>query len=184
MGEEIDKDLIQAFFATPEVRKFARRAVLRMILSEQGKPAPEPVPIQGDRTPAGNDSSAKLGKRYQPGEVLIQQGELGEQMFVIQSGQVALMQAREGEEVFVGVRGEGEILGEMALFDQQAHNATVKALSEVVAITLDKQNFNKRIHEDPSMAFHLFQLMTRRTRELSQQVTMLNQEIDRLTEGT
>lgn len=231
---EYDNDIGRLIFwvvSQIQKRKFARKAVLRMILSEQGKPgklrrmstvqwdmytgsgsykeilmrtlhpsfllrlgwdilaslfskkpAPELAPARAaSPTP---EATSKLGKRYQPGEVLIRQGELGEQMFVIQSGQVAIMQVREGEEVFVGVRSAGEILGEMALFDQQEHNATVKALSEVVAITLDKQNFNKRIHEDPSMAFHLFQLMTRRTRELSQQVTMLNQEIDRLTEGT
>ena len=147
------------------------------------KPAPELAPRAGEpAAPAGGSAPAKLGKRYQPGEVLIQQGELGDSMFVIQEGQVAIMQEREGEEVFVGVRSTGEILGEMAIFDKEVHNATVRALSEVVAITVDKDNFNRRIHEDPSMAYRLFQLMSRRTRELSQQVTMLNQEIDRLTE--
>jgi uncharacterized small protein (DUF1192 family) len=48
---------------------------------------------------------------------------------------------------------------------------------------VDKENFNQRIHEDPSLGYRLFNLSSRRIRELSQQVTILNQEIDRLTEN-
>jgi CRP-like cAMP-binding protein len=58
----------------------------------------------------------------------------------------------------------------------------VRALSEVRVVTIDKDNFNLRIHEDPSLGYRLFNLSSRRIRELSQQVTMLNQEIDRLTQ--
>jgi CRP-like cAMP-binding protein len=52
----------------------------------------------------------------------------------------------------------------------------------VRVVTIDKDNFNLRIHEDPSLGYRLFNLSSRRIRELSQQVTMLNQEIDRLTQ--
>jgi CRP-like cAMP-binding protein len=59
----------------------------------------------------------------------------------------------------------------------------VRALSEVRVVTVDEENFNHRIHEDPSLGYRLFNLSSRRIRELSQQVTLLNQEIDRLTEN-
>jgi uncharacterized small protein (DUF1192 family) len=48
---------------------------------------------------------------------------------------------------------------------------------------VDKNNFNNRIHQDPSLGYRLFNLSSRRIRELSQQVTLLNQEITRLTEN-
>ncbi len=80
------------------------------------------------------------------------------------------------------MRSEGEILGEMALFEKTIHMATVRALSPVRVLTVDKKNFIGRIHQDPSLAYNLFQLMSRRIRELSQQVALLNQEVDRLTE--
>lgn len=125
---------------------------------------------------------SKLGKLYQPGETLIRQGEIGDSMLVIQEGQVALMREQEGEEVFLGVRSSGEVLGENAIFEKEVQTATVRALSEVRVVTIDKDNFNLRIHEDPSLGYRLFNLSSRRIRELSQQVTMLNQEIDRLTQ--
>ena len=141
-------------------------------------------PQVGPREPkeaALMDNSA-LGKLYQPGDVLIRQGEVGECMVVIQQGQVALVREQDGEEVFLGVRSEGEILGEMAIFEKEVQMATARALSPVRVLTVDKKNFLGRIHQDPSLAYRLFQLMSRRVRELSQQVTMLNQEVDRLSD--
>ncbi len=125
--------------------------------------------------------SGGLGKVYQPGDILICQGEIGESMFVIQEGQVALVREQEGEEVFLGVRSAGEILGEMALFEKEVQMATIRAVSQVRVLTVDKKNFLGRVHEDPSLAYRLFQLMSRRIRELSQQVALLNREQDRLT---
>jgi flavin-dependent dehydrogenase len=125
---------------------------------------------------------SKLGKFYQPGDTLIRQGEIGDSMLVIQEGQVVLMREQDGEEVFLGVRSSGEVLGENAIFEKEVHTATVRALSDVRVVTVDKENFNLRIHEDPSLGYRLFNLSSRRIRELSQQVTMLNQEIDRLTQ--
>ncbi len=125
--------------------------------------------------------SGGLGKVYQAGDILIRQGEVGESMLVIQEGQVALIREQEGEEVFLGVRSAGEILGEMALFEKEVQMATVRAVSQVRVLTVDKKNFLGRVHEDPSLAYRLFQLMSRRIRELSQQVALLNREQDRLT---
>lgn len=123
-----------------------------------------------------------LGKLYQPGEVLIQKGETSDCMYVIQEGQVAIVDEQNGREVFLGMRSAGEFLGELAIFDKQVHSATARAVSQVRALTIDRKNFQRRIHEDPSMAYRLFQLMSRRIRELSQEMTLLKQELDRLTE--
>jgi CRP-like cAMP-binding protein len=124
-----------------------------------------------------------LGKVYQPGEIIIRQGEMADCMFVIQEGQVALIREQGGQEVFLGARGAGEFLGETAIFEKEVQAATVRALSQVRVLTVDKKNFMRRVHEDPSMAFRLFQLMSRRLRELSEVVALLNRELDRLRGG-
>ena len=129
------------------------------------------------------EDRAKLGKLYLPGETIIRQGEIGDSLLVIQEGQVVLTREQDGKDVFLGVRSSGEVLGENAIFEKEVHTATVRALSEVRVVTVDKDNFNQRIHEDPSLGYQLFNLNSRRIRELSQQVTLLNQEIDRLTEN-
>jgi signal-transduction protein with cAMP-binding, CBS, and nucleotidyltransferase domain len=142
---------------------------------------PNSQPKEEEKETTGIERS-NLGMLYQPGETIIQQGEIGDSMLVIQDGQVVLMREQDGEEVFLGVRSSGEVLGENAIFEKEVHTATVRALSEVRVVTIDKNNFNLRIHEDPSLGYRLFNLSSRRIRELSEQVTMLNQEIDRLTQ--
>jgi flavin-dependent dehydrogenase len=128
-------------------------------------------------------NSGALGKVFEPGDVLFRQGEVGQCMFVIQEGQVAIVQEHEGEEIFLGVRSAGEFLGEMAIFEAEPHSATVRALSQVRVLTVDQKNFQRRIHEDPSLAYRLFKLMSRRIRELGQEKALLSKEIDRLSEG-
>jgi CRP-like cAMP-binding protein len=136
------------------------------------------LPVRPDQE--ADMESGALGKVYQPGDVLINQGDVGDCMFVIQEGQVAVEREQGGENIFLGMRGAGEFLGELAIFEKEVHMATARAVTQVRALTVDKKNFLRRIHEDPSLAYRLCQLMSRRIRELSQQVAMLNQEQDRL----
>ena len=117
--------------------------------------------------------SGALGKVYQPGEAIINQGDVGDCMFVIQEGQVAIVQEKDGQEIFLGVRGAGEFLGEMAIFEHELQSASVRALSLVRVLTVDKKNFLRRVHEDPSLAYRLVQTLCRRVRELSAVITLL-----------
>ncbi|OFW16471.1 MAG: hypothetical protein A3F69_01440 [Acidobacteria bacterium RIFCSPLOWO2_12_FULL_66_10] len=118
-------------------------------------------------------SGGALGKIYQDGEVIIRQGETDDSMFVIQQGQVEIVVLRDGTETRLRVAGEGELLGEMAIFDHQPRSATARALGTVRALTVDKKNFLRRVSEDPSIAFKLVETMSRRVRELSAEVVRL-----------
>ena len=117
-----------------------------------------------------------LGKEYEDGEVIVRQGEVGDCMFVIQKGKVEVISEENGEEIRLAVREEGEFFGEMAIFDRDVRSATVRAMGQARVLTVDKKNFMRRVHEDPSLAFRLVETMSRRLRELQ---TELTREIDR-----
>ena len=114
-----------------------------------------------------------LGRVYQDGQVIVRQGEVGDCMYVIQEGQVEVVLEKDGEEVRLAVRGEGEFFGEMAIFEREVRMATVRALGQARVLTIDKKNFLRRIHEDPSLAYRIVQTMSRRIRELSAEVAQL-----------
>ena len=63
-------------------------------------------------------STGTLGRIYHPGEVIIRQGQIGDCMYVIQEGQVEVLIEEDGGEVLLAVRGEGDFVGEMAIFEQ------------------------------------------------------------------
>ena len=123
-------------------------------------------------------NTGELGKRYQDGDIIIQQGDIGECMYVIQQGQVEILVKEGGQEIRVATRGEGALLGEMAIFDREVRSATVRALGEVRALTVDKKNFMRRIHADPTLALRIVETISRRLRELSDEVARLKNLVE------
>jgi CRP/FNR family transcriptional regulator len=119
-------------------------------------------------------TNGALGRVYQDGEEIICEGEDGNCMFVIQEGKVeVLIEGEEKQEIRLGVRQEGEFFGEMAIFDRDVRSATVRALGDARVLTVDKKNFMRRVHEDPSLAFRLVETMSHRIRELGEEVARL-----------
>ena len=119
-----------------------------------------------------NDSGA-LGKTYEDGEVIIREGETGDCLYVVQEGEVEVYMERDGTEVALAVRTTGDLLGEMSIFEREVRSASVRARGRARVLTLDKKNFLRRINEDPSLAFRIVQTMSRRIRELSEEVARL-----------
>ena len=114
-----------------------------------------------------------LGATYNDGEIIVRQGDAGDRMFVIQQGRVRILIENEGAETLIREAGEGEVIGEMAIFERDVRSATVRAVGEVRLLTVEKKNFLKRVHEDPSLAMRIGQTMSRRIRELSVELAQL-----------
>jgi CRP/FNR family cyclic AMP-dependent transcriptional regulator len=119
-------------------------------------------------------SNAALGRFYADGEIVARQGEMGDCMFVVQDGVVEILVGEAGSEVVLRTAGRNELLGEMAIFEHRPRSATIRARGQARLLTLDKRNFLRRINEDPSLAFRMIETMSRRVRELSQEIVDLN----------
>jgi CRP-like cAMP-binding protein len=117
--------------------------------------------------------SGALGKVHRDGELIIRQGDVGECMYVIQEGQARVFIEKDGREVYLRTAEEGEIIGEMAVFERAVRSATVRAHGVVRVLTVDKRTFLARINEDPSLAFRVVETMSRRIRELSSKLALL-----------
>ena len=115
--------------------------------------------------------SSALGKVYGDGEIIVKQGEVGDCMYVIQEGQVEILVEKEDSKILVKTLDENDYFGEMAIFDREVRSATVRALGEVRVLTIDRKNFLRGIHEDPSIAFRLVQAMSQRIRDLTKRLT-------------
>jgi CRP-like cAMP-binding protein len=114
-----------------------------------------------------------LGKTYGDGEIITRQGDVGDCMYVIQKGRVEVLVERDGVETPLRIANEGEFMGEMAIFDREERSATLRAVGEARLLTIDKKNFLKRVHSDPSLAFRLVQTMSKRVRDLSDEIARL-----------
>jgi CRP-like cAMP-binding protein len=116
----------------------------------------------------------RLGKNYPDGTAIICEGEPGDRMFIIQSGRVRVTRkAGDGTEIHLIQLKEGDFFGEMALIEGEVRSATVRAVGEVSLLSIDKRNFHRRVHEDPSLAYRILERMSQRVRDLTAEVARL-----------
>lgn len=118
-------------------------------------------------------NTGELGRHYSDGEIIVREGEEGHVMFVIQEGMVEVFVERGGREVILDTNGPGAFFGEMAIFERDVRSASVRAKGDARILTIDKKNFMRRIHEDPSLAFRIVETLSRRVRTLSGEVARL-----------
>src|SRR5205814_10495098 len=77
-------------------------------------------------------------RQYMPGEIIIREGEVGEELFLISEGEVEV--DREGREV--ARLGPGDFFGELALMSGNPRNANVIATRPVDTYVLGKDDFD------------------------------------------
>lgn len=129
-------------------------------------------------------NTGELGHVFEDGEVIIREGDQGNCMYVMQEGEVEVIIERDGNEIQLEILGAGRFFGEMALFDRDVRSATVRALGRTRVLTVDKKNFMRRVHEDPSLAFRLVETMSHRIRYLVEKVAFLEQQVVSLKRGS
>ncbi len=89
-------------------------------------------------------------RRYPLNEIITQQGEVGEELFIVYEGFVEVVRAGstpENSPRTIVHLGEGQIFGEMALVDRGPRSATVKAASDQTKILAIKRGDFDRICE-------------------------------------
>ena len=110
-----------------------------------------------------------LGKVYEDGEIVFKQGEVADCIYIILDGEVEVIYEKDGKEIQLNKLGPGEFLGEMAIIERHTRSATVRALGQVHVLTVDKKTFLRRM-EDPSMCLRILQKMSKRIRELGDEL--------------
>ena len=115
-----------------------------------------------------------LCRQYRDGEMIIKQGDVGDCIYVIQEGKVEVFNENHRGEIKIAELGTNEFFGEMGLFEKDVRSCTIRACGEAKILTIDKRNFYKIIHKDPTLAYNLLQKMSYRLREINKK---LNTEI-------
>jgi len=91
-------------------------------------------------------------KTFEPEEYVIQQGENGDNLYVVDSGKLACYKqfANNPEPTFLKNYEPGESFGELALLYNAPRAATIKAVEKSVLFALDRETFN-HIVKDATM---------------------------------
>lgn len=87
-----------------------------------------------------------------PGTHLFKEGSQATAAYVIQRGQVELYRTRKGGRRVVGRVGEGGVIGDIAMFQDEPYISSAKAIGAVVAFRLDRQRLLPVLLDHPMIA--------------------------------
>lgn len=116
---------------------------------------------------------AKYGKTFLAGEALFREGEPATHAFLLQEGRVRLLKRVRAVERSLMVLRPGEIFGESALLDAAARNSTAIALSDGVALALDRETFRSIVSHYPAIALKVTEQLIGRVRDAEDQIEIL-----------
>jgi cAMP-dependent protein kinase regulator len=103
---------------------------------------------------------------FQPGAVLVRQGQEAGSLFLIASGGVEVRSADgEGGRMVVAQPGPGDVVGEISLVLRRPATADVVAVHTTVALELTRDQFHAAIREHPGLLQELYEVATQREEE-------------------
>jgi putative ABC transport system ATP-binding protein len=105
-----------------------------------------------------NVAERMVRRHFSRGDVVISQGDPGEEFFLISDGNVEV--TREGHEV--ARLGAGDFFGEAALISGEPRNATIVASDSVDAYVLGKDDFHSAIDRSDSFRNQLLRVYFQR----------------------
>nr|WP_297556795.1 Crp/Fnr family transcriptional regulator [uncultured Actinomyces sp.] len=122
-----------------------------------------------------NSLRSKMGQTtLRRGEVLFEEGEPGNRLYIITEGKVKLGHtSTDGRENLLAVLGPGEIIGELTLFDPGPRSTTATAVSPVTLLHLDHADLSAILDTNPTMAKHMLRALARRLRRTNESLADL-----------
>ena len=126
------------------------------------------VPLFSNLPPAELKQVAAIADEhlFVDGEVIAQQDEPGDELYVIVSGQVRVLVSTAGEgESELALRGAGEYVGEMAVISQKPRMARLVAVGDVRTLCIEQKQFEGILRERPETSLAVMRELCNRLRE-------------------
>ena len=100
---------------------------------------------------------------FEKEETFIWEGDVGDALYLVLSGKVLVHQGEKE----LARHGEGGMIGELALLDNEPRSASVTALTDVQVLKIERGQFEDIMHANPAAAMGVIKVLTRRLRTLS-----------------
>jgi len=103
---------------------------------------------------------------FTAGQVLAQEGEPGDAIYVIVRGRVRI--SHDGHEL--ATNGPGDTVGEMSVLDEAPRSATATAIEETEVLRIGNEEFYEILHEQVEIAEGVIRVLADRVRRLDEQL--------------
>jgi signal transduction histidine kinase len=104
------------------------------------------------------------------GTRLFEEGEPGDVAYVIIDGEIEIVMTSSDRDVLLAVRGEGEVIGEMALLHEEPRSATARARTDATLVSISRAALDDLLATSTSAARSLFGILLQRWRDTEAQL--------------
>lgn len=105
-------------------------------------------------------------RRFHKGTTLFTQGDNADRVFIIMEGRVKIFShTDEGREIVLGVRGPGDLVGDMSALDGSPRLASARAMTEVAAVMIGVEPLLSFLKSHPNASMALMRILVARQRD-------------------
>lgn len=105
-----------------------------------------------------------------PGDMLFSEGDMGDCAYFITDGDVEILKATARRDTLLAVRHAGDVIGEMALLQEEPRNATARARTAVDVLSIPKAALDEVLDTSPVASRALFGTFLARLRATHDQL--------------
>ena len=122
------------------------------------------VPLFLGMTPTELMHVAKIGKdvTYPPKTPVIQEGDIGDYLFIVLSGQVMVHRG----DVQIRKLVPKDFFGEMSILDRESRSASVTTISRCQLLQINQRDFWQLLISHNTLAVAMVKVLTQRLREM------------------
>lgn len=118
-----------------------------------------------------DDESGSRLRVYHKGSLLFKEGQRTEAAFLIKQGRVSLFRVLNNKRVGLGIRGPGDMVGEMELVIAEPQAATAEAMDYTEVLVLDRNLLQTLLLRSPRPVQIITGYLVERIKALSQRIT-------------
>ena len=137
------------------------------------------VPLFAQLDPAKLKLLAFTSERmsFLPDQDLCKQGDVGDAAYVILSGDASILVNQNGNEIAVAQVGKDAVIGEIAVLCEVPRTATVRAISKLQTLKIDKETFLRLIREFPDMGIEIMRELADRLTKTTSELSVARSEL-------
>ncbi len=110
-------------------------------------------------------------RSFEKGEVIFQEGQFGEVMYVVRNGRVLIKREHAGgRTIALAELGAGSLFGELAVLDGEVRSATVECTESTQAVVLTAPDVRRVLLRNPEIAMKVIISLSRMLRKANERI--------------
>ncbi len=119
-------------------------------------------------------SKITMERSYKKNMLIFMEGEPGEAFYYIKTGKIKVFRTHEdGKEHIVHLLGEGDVFGEVTLFNNTSYPASASVYEDAVVGIIKNQDMENLVRNNPELALKLIKILVRKLTFAQQKVKEL-----------